>query len=326
MTKTPLTTVSLVGGVRAALPAVAPGSGVVQVLGPEGRVLLTGRAANLRRWAASHLGAGRPPRKGARPPTDLSPVATAVRFALTTSPFQQRLVFERLMAEVVPLSARRDLRVPGYLHLDPAERFPRLTVRAAGSDRAWLFGPFKDRAAAGRARDALHKRFPLRPCDYAFEPEPALPLGLGCVYAQVRTCAAPCLCRVSEDDYRGLARSVASLLGERPADAEPSLPTWVSAAERSRGLVVEQGRSGLELYPVWNGAVLEEHAVRLSAAEPAEAALAGLAWVDPSPARDDTPWLSAWLHAPRRSGQHLVVRDLESLAGRLRALLDPVVT
>jgi len=309
--------------VRAALPAVASGAGVAQILGPEGRVLVTGRAARLRRWAASHLGAGRPPRKGARPATDLSPVATAVRFALTTSAFHQRLVFERLMAEQVPLSARRDLRAPGYLHLDPTERFPRLAVRAAASGRAWLFGPFKDRAAAGRARDALHKRFPLRPCDYAFEPDPALPLGLGCVYAQVRTCAAPCLCRVSEEDYRGLARSVASFLGERSADAEPSLPPWVAAAELSRGLVVEKSRAGFELYPVWNGAVLEEHAVGLAAAEQAEAALAGLAWVDPSPPRDDTPWLSAWLHAPRRTGHHLVVRDLESLAARLRALLDP---
>ena len=303
------------------LQAVPVGPGVLQILGPAGRALLTGRAAGLRRWAASRLGAGRPPSKGARPATDLSPVATGVRFTLTTSPFHQRVVFERLMADEVAVSSRRDLRVPGYLHLDPAARFPRLTVRTAGADRAGLFGPFKDRAAAGRARDALHRRFPLRPCDYAFEPDPALPLGLGCVYAQVRTCAAPCLSRVSEEEYRGLARRVAGLLGDRSADCEPELPQWVGAAERSRGLVLEKGRAGFELYPVWNGAVLEERAVTLGPADDPEIAFASLEWADPSPPRDDTPWLSAWLHAPRRTGHHLVVGDLGSLPARVRELL-----
>jgi hypothetical protein len=247
-------------------------------------------------------------------------VATAVGFALTTSAFHQRLAFERLMAEVIAPSARRDLKAPGFLHLDPGERFPRLTVRAGGADRAGLYGPFKDKAAAGRARDLLHKRFPLRPCDYAFEPHPELPLGLGCVFAQVRTCAAPCLGRVSEQEYRWLARSVAGFLEDRGAEAEPPLPVWVGRADSSRALVVEKGRGGLELYPVWNGAVLEETAVTLVPGADLEAAVAGLSWTDPSPPRDDAPWLSAWLHAPRRTGHHLVVRDLASLPARVREL------
>jgi hypothetical protein len=306
--------------VGAALSLLPSGAGAAQVLGPDGRALVTGRAANVRRWAASRLGAGRPPRKGARPALDLSPVATGVRFALTTSAFHQRLVFERLMAERVPLSARRDLKAPAYLHLDPAERFPRLTVRLAAGDRGGLYGPFKDKAAAGRARDAVQKRFPLRPCDYVFEPDPVLPVGIGCVYAQVRTCAAPCLCRVSEEEYRELARRVAAFLGGGEAEPDPPLAPWVAAADGSRGLVVETGRAGLELYPVWNGAVLEEGAVTVRPPGDLEAAVAALGWAEPSPPRDDTPWLSAWLHARRRSGHHLVVRDLASLAARIRSL------
>ena len=90
----------------------------------------------------------------------------------------------------MPASARRDLKPPAFLHLDPAERFPRVTrarERASGA----LYGPFRDRRAAEKARDALQRLFPLRPCDYGFEPDPALPLGLACLYAQVRSCAAP---------------------------------------------------------------------------------------------------------------------------------------
>ena len=58
---------------------------------------------------------------------------------------------------------------------DPAARFPRLTVRPLGADREHLFGPFRGRAAAGAAIEALHSSFPLRPCDYTFEPAPDLP-------------------------------------------------------------------------------------------------------------------------------------------------------
>ena len=317
----PLTRVSLAEGVAAALAALPAAPGVAQVLGPEGRVLVTGRPASVRRWAASQLGAGRPPRKGRRPPTDLSPVARAVGFALTSSGFQQRLLFERLMSGLVPLSARRDLKVPGLLRLDPGERFPRISVGPPGSERACLFGPFRDRAAAARARDALHKRFPLRPCDYAFEPDPELPLGLGCVYAQVRTCAAPCLARVAEDDYRALAREAAAWLAG-PRSGGPPLPEWVGRLEGRRALVVDEGRAGVELYPVWNGAVLEEQARVLEPGADVAPVLEALAWREPSPPRDDLPWLSAWLHGPRRTGRLLPAQDAGRLGAGLRELLS----
>ena len=71
-----LTFVHLTGGVQEALDLVPPSAGVGQLLGPEERNLIVGRAANLRRWAATHLGRGRPVPKGRRPPTDLTPVAT----------------------------------------------------------------------------------------------------------------------------------------------------------------------------------------------------------------------------------------------------------
>jgi hypothetical protein len=303
--------------------ALPRGGGVAQILGPEGRVLVTARAANVRRFALSRLGAGRPSRKGGRPALDLSPIATGVRYVLTTSPFQQRLVFERLVAGLVPLSARRDLKTPGYLHLDPGERFPRLTVRVAGADRAFLFGPFKDKAAAGRARDLLHKRFPLRPCDYVFEPHPELALGLGCVYAQVRTCAAPCLARVSESEYRELARSVNGLLEARAEGGEPALPPWVGRVEGAQGLIVEKGRGGWELYPVLDGSVLEEQGTTVGPGEDLAAAVSRLTWEAPVPPRDDVRWLSAWLHAPRRTGHYLAVDERGSLPARLRALSPP---
>jgi hypothetical protein len=288
-----------------------------------------GRAASLRRWAGGHLGQGRPPAKGRRPRTDLRPVALAVRWAASTSAFHQRLVYERLMSEHVRPEARRDLKPPAYIHLDPEERFPRLSVRGAGADPRNLHGPFRDRRAAARAVDALHKIVPLRPCDYVFEPAPDLALGLGCLYAQVRTCAAPCLVRVSEEDYRALAARAAVFLSRpeaRPAEAAAWIAPWVAAVAGSRGLVVERARDRIELYPVRGGAVLEEDGVFTPRAGLDEAA-ASLRWPEPDPSRDDRRWLSSWMHAPRRAGAYLVVTDEEApseLARRIAGVTDVV--
>jgi hypothetical protein len=249
-------------------------------------------------------------------------VAETLAYAVASSTFQQRLLYERMLGGYVPLSARRDLKRPAYLRLDPGERFPRLAVHPAGGDGP-LFGPFRDRRAAQRALEALHKRIPLRPCDYRFEPDPALPLGLGCLFAQVRSCSAPCLARVSEDEYRALARQAAALLsdpGRRDEESRPWLPDWVAAS--GDGLVVERGRGGLELYPVRNGGVLDA-AARRSAPEELDQAVASLTWSSSDEPRDDRPWLTAWLCSPRKTGAYLPVFDHEprpALAARIRAM------
>ncbi len=266
--------------------------------------------SNLRRWTGSQLGIVKPGKKTLRPRTNLREVAGSVRWARTRGGFEQRLAYERLMAAHVSLEKRRDLKTPAYLRLDAGERFPRIVVSPRSGDPASLFGPFRERKAAAAARDALHKLLRLRPCDYAFEPDPALPLGLGCVYAQVRTCAAPCLARVSEDAYRLLAReAVEQLAGparRSAAFAEP-LPDWVSAAD-SRALVVERWKDVLLLFPIRGGVVLDAQ-MRESSDTGLERTLAEISFDEQPGARDDTPWLVAWLRAPKRSGVYLVVED-----------------
>lgn len=319
------TLIPLDGELSARLMEVPTAAGVGQMLGDEGRSLVIGRPASLRRWAASHLGAGPPPRPGKRPPTNLRPVARALSCAVTTSGFHQRLVFERLMARYVPASARRDLKPAAWLHLDPGQRFPRLTVRGAlspGASLAGLFGPFRNRGAASRAVAALHKRLPLRPCDYEFDPAPDLALGLGCVYAQVRTCAGPCLTRVTEDGYRGLAREAAAFLARpegRPAADAAWMPEWVSAAD-TRALVVEKGREGIEIYPVVAGTVLEAHAVTAREKE-MEDVLRGLHWTGLEGNGHDRDWLAGWLYTPRRAGRYVVLEPLDNGSALVRRAL-----
>jgi hypothetical protein len=304
-----LTVVPLFGGdVKGLLERLPAAPGVAQFLGPDGQSLLIGRPSNLRRWAATQLGAGPPPKKGVRPPTNLAPITSGVGFARTTSPFSQRLAFERVMARHVPIAQRRDLKPPVYLHLDPGARFPRVTVRPISADREHLFGPFRGRAAALAAIEALHGLFPLRPCDYAFEPAHDLALGLGCVFAQVGSCAAPCLQRVSEDDYRALAVRAADALGgsrARPAALAARVPPWVGTVATNRGLVADRHGKTIELYPVVGQAVVEE-GMAVGDADALEAALASVGWGAAHEPRDDMPWLLPWLHG-KRTGIYLAV-------------------
>jgi hypothetical protein len=316
------TLIPLDGDLAARLQEIPASAGVGQILGPEGKSLVIGRPAHLRRWAASHLGLGRARRAGARPPTDLRSVARALQVTVTTSGFQQRLVFERVMARYVAPSARRDLKPAAWLHLDPSERFPRVTVRALASDPAGLFGPFRNRPAAARAVAALHKLFPLRPCDFVFEPAVDLPLGLGCVYAQVKTCAAPCLSRVSEEGYRGLAADACQYLSRphtRPDDSRSWIPDWVAATE-TRAVVVEEGRDGFEIYPIVSGTVLEGQATTVRK-EDVEDAFHGLNWTGGEGTGHDRDWLAGWLYTPRRAGRYLVLDSLENSATLVRRAL-----
>ena len=313
-------------GVAGLLAELPPRAGVAQLLDASGNSLLIGQPANLRRWAAAQLGGAAPRRRASRRPRiDLRPVARALRFRITAFAFEQRLAYERLMALHVPLTKRRDLRVPGWLRLDLAARFPRVDAVSFGGEPTHVFGPFRDRKAAAVARDALHKELPLRPCDYAFEPDPGLALGLNCLYAQVRSCAAPCLARVSEEGYRALAEAARDLLSSGVDRALAWRPAWVSRASGDRALIAERGRSEIALFPVRDGFVLDA-ASTLATPESLEESIGTLAWPLPTTDSGDWPWLSAWLHAPRRKGVYLVVREGEpaaQVARRLRRELEP---
>src|SRR5579862_6981587 len=216
---------------------VPPAPGVAEFLGADERSLLVGRPQNLQRFVKNHLGRGPAPKKGARPPLDLSAIALLVRYATTGSLFEQRLLFERTLT--VPREKRPDLKDAYFVALDPEERFPRFRIAHGDPAQEGLFGPLRGRAQAEGAIESLTARFPLRPCDYVFEPREDLALGLGCLFAQTRTCPAPCLVRIGEGDYREIARGAVRLLEDpRLRDEGAPLPSFVGRSLGSAGLVV----------------------------------------------------------------------------------------
>ncbi len=101
------------------------------------------------------------------------------------------------------------------LRADPAAEWPRFTCcRIVRDDGASYFGPFPSSNVVRSAKDFVEKRWGIRACK-------ALSLSREthehCLADVIRTCSAPCLGRVSREDYRArFDEACAFLRGERP--------------------------------------------------------------------------------------------------------------
>ena len=127
---------------------------------PDGRNLLLGpRRTSASGPAPTSASASRPPPgDGRRRISPASPSRSA--WSRRTLAFQQRLLFERLMARHVPLASRRDLKPPAFLHLDPARALPAASpCAAAREDRRHALRPLprpaRRREGPGRPPQAL---------------------------------------------------------------------------------------------------------------------------------------------------------------------------
>lgn len=102
------------------------------------------------------------------------------------------------------------------LRADPDTPFPRLTTcRIIRDDGAYYFGPFPSSTIVKTALDFTEKRFGLRKCT------PILPdksSHTHCMADVIRFCSAPCLQRITREDYHArFEEACAFLRGERPA-------------------------------------------------------------------------------------------------------------
>ena len=101
------------------------------------------------------------------------------------------------------------------LRADAAAEWPRFTCcRIVRDDGAMYFGPFPSSPVVRTAKDFVEKRYGIRECD-AIRPDEET--HRHCLADVIRTCSAPCLGRVSAEEYRvRFEEACAFLNGERP--------------------------------------------------------------------------------------------------------------
>ena len=102
------------------------------------------------------------------------------------------------------------------LRADPSAPWPRFACcRIVRDDGARYFGPFPSAPVVRAAKDFVEKRYGIRECD-ALEPDAET--HRHCLADVIRTCSAPCLGRISREEYaERFDEACAFLEGKRPA-------------------------------------------------------------------------------------------------------------
>ena len=181
-----------------------------------GVIIYIGKAKNLRRRVSSYF------RPGARhPPKVRSMVETVYDFEFMTvrNEAESLLTEASLIKKYKPrfnILMRDDKR---YLALraDASAPWPRFACcRIVRDDGARYFGPFPSAPVVRAAKDFVEKRYGIRECE-ALEPDAET--HRHCLADVIRTCSAPCLGRISREEYAArFEEACAFLEGKRQGE------------------------------------------------------------------------------------------------------------
>ena len=117
----------------------------------------------------------------------------------------------------------KDDKTYPYLKLTLAEKFPRVFVaRRLEKDGSKYFGPYTNGFAVKESLELLRKLFPLRTC----KKFPARP----CLEFQIGRCLAPCVNKISAENYSILVKAVEKFLEGHTAAVEKDLENKMLAA------------------------------------------------------------------------------------------------
>jgi len=210
--------------IRRHLRSMPDAPGVYRMLDAKGAVLYVGKARSLKKRVASyaHL-------TGHSPRIAKMILATASMMVLTTGTETEALLLEQnLIKQLKPrfnVLLRDDKSFPNILVSD-AHAYPQLKKhRGARREAGRYFGPFASAGAVNRTLNQLQKVFQLRSCsDSVFESRTR-----PCLLHQIKRCSAPCVGRISEEDYAASVRDAVEFLEGRTTRIQKAL-----AAEMQR--------------------------------------------------------------------------------------------
>ena len=193
----------------------------------QGVIIYVGKAKNLRRRVSSYF------RPGAKhPPKVRSMVDTVYDFEFMTvkNEAESLLTEASLIKKYKPhfnILMRDDKR---YLALraDPTAAWPRFACcRIVRDDGARYFGPFPSAPVVRAAKDFVEKRWGIRECECLVPDEEA---HRHCLANVIRRCSAPCLGKISQDEYRARFEEACAFLEGKKPEVLSEVETEMKAA------------------------------------------------------------------------------------------------
>ncbi|MDT8857305.1 excinuclease ABC subunit UvrC [Paracoccaceae bacterium Fryx2] len=214
--------------IQAYLKSLDGSPGVYRMLNAASEVLYVGKARNLRARVSNY----------ARPSGHSGRIArmifeTASMMFLTTRTETEALLLEQnLIKQLKPrynVLLRDDKSFPNILI--PAEHpFPQIKKhRGKRSEKGAYFGPFASAGAVNRTLNQLQRVFLLRTCtDASFESRTR-----PCLLYQIKRCAAPCVGKVTAEDYNTLVSDARRFLEGKTTTVQADLARDMAAASEA---------------------------------------------------------------------------------------------
>ena len=211
--------------IRAALRTTPATPGVYRMLDRKGDALYVGKARSLRSRVQNYTHPAALSNRLRRMVAE-----TAAMEIVSTHTEAEALLLEcNLIKRLMPrfnVLLRDDKSFP-LIHLTADRDFPQLTkYRGAKSQGGTYFGPFASAGAVNRTLITLQKAFLLRSCSDSIFANRTRP----CLLHQIKRCSAPCVGRISREEYAGLIEQAHSFLSGGSGAVQLRLAAEMQAA------------------------------------------------------------------------------------------------
>ncbi|MCF2871232.1 excinuclease ABC subunit UvrC [Octadecabacter sp. G9-8] len=199
--------------------------GVYRMLDSESRVLYVGKARSLKNRVSNYA---RPSGHSARIATMISHTASMM-FLTTNTETEALLLEQNLIKQLKPkynVLLRDDKSFPNIL-ISGDHDFPRIEKhRGAKKKKGTYFGPFASAGAVNRTLNTLQRAFLLRNCSDSEYDSRTRP----CLQHQIKRCAAPCVGKIAQDDYKQLVKDAERFLTGKSTEMQSTLAARMNQA------------------------------------------------------------------------------------------------
>ncbi|MBU3076532.1 excinuclease ABC subunit UvrC [Sphingomonas quercus] len=257
-----------IAAIRNVLKTLPVRPGVYRMQDARGEVLYVGKARALKNRVTNYTQVSRLPKRLQR-----MVAQTRGMTIVTTNTEAEALLLEaQLIKRFRPpynVLLRDDKSFP-FILLREDHEFPRVQLhRGARRAKGQYFGPFAGAGAVRKTLTAIQKLFLLRSCTDSFFANRTRP----CLLHQIKRCSAPCVDRISTDDYAELVRDAEDYLSGRSTKMQQKLGVQMQAAaeamdfelaavlrDRLRALTFIQGSQSINAEGVADADVFALHA------------------------------------------------------------------
>ncbi|WP_152434060.1 excinuclease ABC subunit UvrC [Erythrobacter sp. THAF29] len=214
-----------VKAIRQVVKTLKPIPGVYRMLDARGDVLYVGKARSLKARVANYTQinglSGRLQRMVAQ--------TRSMEIVTTNSEAEALLLEAQLIKRFRPpfnVLLRDDKSFP-FILLRADHAFPRIHKhRGARRAKGNYYGPFASAGSVNTTLNALQKLFLLRSCTDSFFNNRDRP----CLLYQIKRCSAPCVGRISEEEYDNLVRQAKEFLAGKSSQVQADLEKQMAKA------------------------------------------------------------------------------------------------